>query len=133
MLLLTSFIHYTIYNLPLVSLYTLIHPLTIAQAWRLYKNGKHLELIDGTIKSSYVQSEVARAIHIGLLCVQKYPEDRPNMPMVVLMLGSEIPLPEPKQPGFYTDRRRPQEAECSSSHFEWSSSNRLSVTYLQPR
>ncbi|GJS75528.1 G-type lectin S-receptor-like serine/threonine-protein kinase isoform X1 [Tanacetum coccineum] len=128
-------------DLPLVSLNTLplylyycgIHPLTIAQAWRLYKNGNHLELIDGTLKSSYVQSEVARAIHIGLLCVQKYPEDRPSMPMVVLMLGSEIPLPEPKQPGFYTDRRRPQEAESSSSHFEWSSSNRLSVTYLQPR
>nr|GEW81027.1 G-type lectin S-receptor-like serine/threonine-protein kinase At4g27290 isoform X1 [Tanacetum cinerariifolium] len=105
----------------------------LGHAWRLYKNGNHLELIDGTIKSSQMQSEVVRTIHIGLLCVQKYPEDRPSMPMVVLMLGSEIPLPEPKQPGFYTDRRRPEEAESSSSHFEWSSSNRLSVTYLQPR
>lgn len=80
-----------------------------------------------------MQQEVSRAIHIGLLCVQKYPEDRPDMPMVVLMLSSEIPLPEPMQPGFYTERRRPQEAESSSSNPEWSSSNHLSVTYMEPR
>ncbi|KAI3769215.1 hypothetical protein L6452_00315 [Arctium lappa] len=106
----------------------------LGHAWRLYKNGKHLELIDDTMKGAYVESEVRRAIHIALLCVQKYPEDRPDMPLVVLMLGSEIPLPEPIQPGFYTDRRRPQEAESSSSNYlEWSSSNRLTVSYLQPR
>ncbi|KAM0063305.1 putative protein kinase RLK-Pelle-DLSV family [Helianthus debilis subsp. tardiflorus] len=105
----------------------------LGHAWRLYKNGKHLELLDGAIKGSYVHSEVKRSIHVGLLCVQKYPEDRPDMTMVVLMLGSEIPLPEPKQPGFYTERRRPAEAESSSSNPEWSSSNHLSVTHLQPR
>ncbi|KAL7593677.1 hypothetical protein Lser_V15G35258 [Lactuca serriola] len=105
----------------------------LGHAWRLYKNGKQLELMDDTIKGSYVQTQVNRAIHIGLLCVQKYPEDRPDMPLVVVMLGSQIPLPEPKQPGFYTERRRPQEADCSSSNPEWSSSNHLSVTYLQPR
>ncbi|XP_076919271.1 G-type lectin S-receptor-like serine/threonine-protein kinase At4g27290 [Bidens hawaiensis] len=105
----------------------------LGHAWRLYKKGKQLELLDGTIQGSYVHSEVKRSIHVGLLCVQKYPEDRPDMTMVVLMLSSEIPLPEPKQPGFYTERRRPQEAESSSSNPEWSSSNQLSVTYLQPR
>ncbi|XP_021993175.1 G-type lectin S-receptor-like serine/threonine-protein kinase At4g27290 [Helianthus annuus] len=105
----------------------------LGHAWRLYKNGKQLELLDGAIKGSYVHSEVKRSIHVGLLCVQKYPEDRPDMTMVVLMLGSEIPLPEPKQPGFYTERRRPAEAESSSSNPEWSSSNHLSVTHLQPR
>ncbi|KAI3753818.1 hypothetical protein L2E82_25882 [Cichorium intybus] len=105
----------------------------LGHAWRLYRNAKQLDLIDENIKSSYVQSQVNRAIHIGLLCVQKYPEDRPDMPLVVVMLGSQIPLPEPNQPGFYTERRRPQEADTSSSIHEWSSSNRLSVTYLEPR
>ncbi|KAI7737785.1 hypothetical protein M8C21_011960 [Ambrosia artemisiifolia] len=104
----------------------------LGHAWRLYKNGKQLELVDGVIKGSYVESEVKRSIHVGLLCVQKYPEDRPDMTMVVLMLGSELPMPEPKQPGFYTERR-PTEAESSSSNPEWSSSNHLSVTHLQPR
>ncbi|KAK9056989.1 hypothetical protein SSX86_024355 [Deinandra increscens subsp. villosa] len=105
----------------------------LGHAWRLYKSGKQLELIDGTIKDLYVPSEVIRSIHIGLLCVQKYPEDRPDMTLVVLMLGSQIPLPTPKQPGFYTERRRPQEGESSSGNHEWSSSNQLSVTHLQPR
>ncbi|GJS57301.1 G-type lectin S-receptor-like serine/threonine-protein kinase isoform X1 [Tanacetum coccineum] len=89
---------------------------TIAQAWRLYNNRKHVELIDSIINGSYIESEVSRAVHIGLLCVQKYPEDRLDMPMVVLMLCSQIPLPEPKQPGFYTERR-PQEANSSSDNF----------------
>ncbi|XP_071697013.1 G-type lectin S-receptor-like serine/threonine-protein kinase At4g27290 isoform X2 [Rutidosis leptorrhynchoides] len=105
----------------------------LGHAWRLYKQGKQLELIDVTVESSYVQQEVKRAIHIGLLCVQKYPEDRPDMPLVVLMLSSDIPLPEPRQPGFYTERRRPQDAESSSSNADLSSSNHLTVTYLQPR
>ena len=106
---------------------------SIAQAWRLYNNRKHVELIDSIINGPYIESEVSRAVHIGLLCVQKYPEDRPDMPIVVLMLGSQIPLPEPKEPGFYTERR-PQEANSSSNNnAEWSSSNSLSVTYPQPR
>ncbi|GJT97391.1 G-type lectin S-receptor-like serine/threonine-protein kinase isoform X1 [Tanacetum coccineum] len=108
----------------------------LGHAWRLYNNRKHVELVDSIINGSYVESEVTRAVHIGLLCVQKYPEERPDMPMVVLMLGSQIPLPEPKQPGFYTERR-PQEANSSSNNPEWSSynhlSNHLSVTYPQPR
>ena len=86
---------------------------SIAQAWRLYNNRKHVELIDSIINRPYIESEVRRVVYIGLLCVQKYPEDRPDMPLdmplVVLMLGSQIPLPEPKEPGFYTERR-PQEA-----------------------
>nr|XP_043636986.1 G-type lectin S-receptor-like serine/threonine-protein kinase SD1-1 isoform X2 [Erigeron canadensis] len=99
----------------------------LGHAWRLYQDGMQLELIDGTIKDSYSRSQVNRAIHIGLLCVQKYPEDRPNMPMVVLMLSSEIPLPEPEQPGFFTERR-PQDGRSSSSSY-----NHLSTTYIQPR
>ncbi|KAJ0458056.1 putative protein kinase RLK-Pelle-DLSV family [Helianthus annuus] len=105
----------------------------LGHAWRLYQNEKHMDLIDDIIKGSYTQSEVNRIIQIGLLCVQNYPEDRPDMTMVVLMLGSEVLLPEPKEPGFYTERRRPQEAESSSSNPEGSSSNHLSVTYMQPR
>ncbi|KAJ9563182.1 hypothetical protein OSB04_008342 [Centaurea solstitialis] len=103
------------------------------QAWRLYRNAKHLALIDDMMKGTYVELEVKRAIHIGLLCVQKYPEVRPDMPLVVLMLGSEISLPEPIQPGFYMDRRPPEGGSSSSNYLESSSSNQLTVTYLQPR
>ena len=47
---------------------------------------------------SYDQSQLIRAIQIGLLCVQPRPEDRPTMSMVVLMLTSDIELPQPKDP-----------------------------------
>lgn len=53
---------------------------------------------------SYNRLEVFRAIQVGLLCVQPYPEDRPSMSMVVLMLSSDIALPQPQQPTFLTER-----------------------------
>lgn len=49
--------------------------------------------------------EVLRCIQVGLLCVQQCPEDRPMMSSVVLMLDCENPsLPQPRKPGYYTDR-----------------------------
>ena len=42
-----------------------------------------------------------RCVNIGLLCVQKKPEDRPTMSSVVIMLGNDdAPFLEPKTPGF---------------------------------
>lgn len=88
-----------------------------------------LDLVDEAIaKSCYEhQLEVFRAIHIGLLCVQQYPSDRPTMATVVLMLTSEIPLPVPKEPGFFTLRKLHEDDSSSSS------SNYLSVTTMVPR
>lgn len=82
--------------------------------------------------STEFQFEICRAIQIGLLCVQQYPADRPSMSTVVLMLTSEIALPEPKQPGFFTERKH-HEGDSSASMPESSSSNYLSVTTLDPR
>ncbi|KAK9070214.1 hypothetical protein SSX86_010614 [Deinandra increscens subsp. villosa] len=74
----------------------------VGHAWRLYTDGKSLELADESlIESNDIQ--VLRLIHIALLCVQHSPEDRPDMSMVVLMLSSDRRLPKPKQPGYYTE------------------------------
>ncbi|GKD26077.1 kinase RLK-Pelle-DLSV family protein, partial [Tanacetum coccineum] len=73
----------------------------LGHAWRLYKDGKPLEIIDPTLGETWSVSEVLRSIHIGLLCVQQRAEDRPNTPSVVSMLGGEGSLPSPKQPGFF--------------------------------
>ncbi|KAM4101973.1 hypothetical protein ACB094_05G187200 [Castanea mollissima] len=71
------------------------------QAWQLRNEGKELELIDDTLVHNCPASEAGRFIHIALLCVQEYPNDRPNMSLVVLMLGSEsINLPQPAAPPF---------------------------------
>ncbi|KAJ9553573.1 hypothetical protein OSB04_017618 [Centaurea solstitialis] len=77
------------------------HDHLLGHAWRLYKEGKSLELIDASLGKSWSIGEVLRSIHIALLCVQQRPEDRPNTPAVVAMLVGEGSLPSPKQPGFF--------------------------------
>ncbi|MED6206867.1 hypothetical protein PIB30_030637 [Stylosanthes scabra] len=73
----------------------------IGYAWKLWKEEKALELIDPSIKESCVISEAMRCIHVSLLCVQQYPEDRPTMASVLLMLASEMDLVEPNEPVFF--------------------------------
>ncbi|OMO64904.1 hypothetical protein COLO4_31717 [Corchorus olitorius] len=80
----------------------------LAYAWRLWKEGKELELIDPGLLESCSRPEIRRCIHIGLLCVQEDPEDRPTMSDVVVVLGSEtISLAEPKKPAFSVGRAIP--------------------------
>ncbi|KAL8218218.1 hypothetical protein R6Q57_021591 [Mikania cordata] len=73
----------------------------LGHAWRLYKEGKSLNLIDECISASYSAYEVLRSVHVGLLCVQQRVEDRPNTPTVVGMLSGEGSLPSPKKPAFF--------------------------------
>ncbi|CAL5321786.1 unnamed protein product [Camellia sinensis] len=63
-----------------------------------------MQLIDDVVWESCYLTEVLRSIHVGLLCVQESPEDRPSMSSVVVMLSSEGALPQAKQPGFFTER-----------------------------
>ncbi|KAJ0725590.1 putative protein kinase RLK-Pelle-DLSV family [Helianthus annuus] len=75
----------------------------LGHAWRLYKEGRSIELTSGSLQASRVAYEVLRSIHVALLCVQHHAEDRPTMLSVVLMLVSEGPLPEPKTPAFFSE------------------------------
>ncbi|CAL5393217.1 unnamed protein product [Camellia sinensis] len=80
------------------------HGDSIKKAWRLYKEDRSLKLIDEALWDSCYLNEVLRSIHVGLLCVEQCPENRPSMSSVVLMLGSEGALPWAKQPGLFTKR-----------------------------
>ncbi|EOY12719.1 S-locus lectin protein kinase family protein, putative [Theobroma cacao] len=102
----------------------------LGHAWRLWTKKRPMELIDDALKDFCLPSEVQRCIHVGLLCVQQRPEDRPNMSSVILMLGSESALPQPKQPGFFTERNL-LEAESSSSNYKPSSASDCTVTLLE--
>ena len=77
-------------------------------------------------------STLLRYQQVGLLCVQKCPEDRPTMSSVLLMLISEIVvLPPPNQPGFFTERNY---KETDYLHGESSSSvNVVTMTQLEAR
>ncbi|CAL5344639.1 unnamed protein product [Camellia sinensis] len=51
----------------------------LSYAWKPWTKERPLNLMDSTLEGSYSRSEVIRYIHIGLLCVQEDPEDRPSM------------------------------------------------------
>lgn len=51
----------------------------VLQAWKLWNENNIVKLIDPKIFDSSFAKEVVRCVHIGLLCVQEYAEDRPNV------------------------------------------------------
>ncbi|KAM4092592.1 hypothetical protein ACB094_06G051900 [Castanea mollissima] len=76
-----------------------------SDAWKLWKEGRPLELIDTCLKGSVIQSEILRCLHISFLCLQQHHYDRPNMSCVVMMLHGESSLPEPKELGIFVGKK----------------------------
>ena len=100
----------------------------------MFKEGRPFELLDECLISSDDNvDEVLRCIHIGLLCVQQSPADRPSMSSVVLMLGSENELPQPKQPGYFMETESRKGGYSSSTIPESSSIYDMSITLPQAR
>uniref|UniRef100_A0A2N9FCL3 non-specific serine/threonine protein kinase n=2 Tax=Fagus sylvatica TaxID=28930 RepID=A0A2N9FCL3_FAGSY len=104
----------------------------IGQAWILWNEGRPLELVDECLGNSCTLSELLRCIHLSLLCVQQRPEDRPSMSSVVVILGSESALPQPKKPGFFLEKDSNEGPGFSSKH-ESSSTNEITITILEAR
>ncbi|KAF9672913.1 hypothetical protein SADUNF_Sadunf11G0093800 [Salix dunnii] len=104
----------------------------VYKAWKLFKEGRALELTDDLKVENCNLTEVMRSIHIGLLCVQHSPADRPSMSTVVLMLGGEGTLAQPNEPGFFTERKL-IDASSSSSKQESCSVNEVTVTLIDAR
>lgn len=106
----------------------------ILQAWKLWTEGKGLELMDSSSSGSYSPDELLRCIQVGLLCVQEQAEDRPTMATVLLMLNSETTtLPQPKTPGFCLGRRPIETDSSSSKHDESFTLNQITVTMVDGR
>ncbi|XP_059279495.1 G-type lectin S-receptor-like serine/threonine-protein kinase At4g27290 isoform X5 [Lycium ferocissimum] len=103
----------------------------LGHAWKLYKEDRSSELIDEHLADSCNSSQVLRSIQVGLLCVQRHPDDRPSMFSVVQMLANESLLPKAKEPGFFTERNVFDEAN-SVSH-TGSSKTEFTITLLDPR
>ncbi|KAF3774874.1 Cysteine-rich receptor-like protein kinase 25 [Nymphaea thermarum] len=82
-------------------------PSLLDYAWRLWRENRATELLDESLTHSSDGSEVARCIHIGLLCVQEDPTRRPTMSSIVLMLSSSsLTLRAPSAPAFILGRSR---------------------------
>lgn len=98
----------------------------------LHEEERSVELIDPCMQNSCDLSQVVRSIHIGLLCVQELPQDRPSMSQVVLMLNNGGVLPEPKHPGFFTGREILRNETSVSSNTS-SSTNTMTITLPEAR
>ncbi|XP_031119029.1 G-type lectin S-receptor-like serine/threonine-protein kinase At4g27290 isoform X1 [Ipomoea triloba] len=101
-----------------------------SHAWKLYRDGKSIELLDEHLVESCNLTQVLRSIHIGLLCVQQHPEDRPSMYSVVQMLYNDADLPIAKEPGFFTGRTIG--AQISTAEIT-DSINEVTISLLNPR
>lgn len=98
----------------------------------MWKEGNPEKVIDDAIRETCILSEVLRCINISLLCVQQHPNDRPTMSSVVMMLGCEIPLSQPKQPGFFFENEAIA-MNSGPSKEKSTSSNELTITFPDPR
>lgn len=80
------------------------------------------------------ESEVLKCIHIGLLCVQEDPSDRPNMSTVVVMLASDtMTFPKPNHPAFTVGKMFLGYSSSTSKNSKDPSINEVTVSHIIPR
>ncbi|GLT83177.1 hypothetical protein SLE2022_014820 [Rubroshorea leprosula] len=106
-------------------------------AWRNWKEGTALNLIDPTLRNDSRTNQMLICIHIGLLCIQENVAYRPTMSSVVHVLNdNSTTLPVPSQPAFLlpstlvSDTSTPQRSRTESLP---STKNDVSITELSPR
>ncbi|XP_034927256.1 cysteine-rich receptor-like protein kinase 10 [Populus alba] len=110
-------------------------------AWKQWKIGAAMELVDPSLGDSYSRNEITRCLHIALLCVQEDPNDRPTLTSVVLMLTSfSISLPLLREPSSFEQSMTISslpltELESDKSNIKSKplSVNDVSITELYPR
>ncbi|KAL4597342.1 hypothetical protein ACB092_12G224900 [Castanea dentata] len=109
------------------------HHNLLGHAWLLWKEGRALELAYTCLEDSHSRSQILRCIQVGLLCVQKFPEDRPIMSCVYSMLtNEEAILPHPKQPGFFIERS-PSNSSAMLRNEESNIDNAVTITMPEAR
>ncbi|GLT48443.1 hypothetical protein SLA2020_220680 [Shorea laevis] len=102
-------------------------------AWKLWSKGQGMEMIEPLLLQSCVASEVLKCVHIGLLCVQEDPADRPTMSSVIVMLvGETITLPKPTEPAFSVGRVVAEPVLPSLDNIV-NSVNEVTLSNLSPR
>ncbi|KAJ3708462.1 hypothetical protein LUZ61_012167 [Rhynchospora tenuis] len=106
----------------------------VAYAWKLWEERSILKLLDEAVESTTFAIELSRCVHVGLLCVQECPDDRPSMSSVTMMLSSDdLVPPTPKKPstwrsigGFTADRHHSYASGSSSA-------DHLTITCIEGR
>ncbi|KAJ1294178.1 hypothetical protein BS78_01G125700 [Paspalum vaginatum] len=119
----------------------------LSYVWDHWSNGRALETMDPSLEPGQQapESEVMlKCIHLGLLCVQENPADRPTMLDVLVMLhGQTSSFPAPSKPAFAFTQAGDQRSNVSSgasgndggaaAAADVFSVNEMSITEFQPR
>nr|CAB3458194.1 unnamed protein product [Digitaria exilis] len=112
------------------------------QVWEHWTTGTLMEIMDSSLSSLAPRDQMLKCIHIGLLCVQDDPAERPMMSTVNVMLSSStVTLQAPSRPVFciqksgsnsemYSDVYPGAPHSVSRSPM---SLNDVSITELEPR
>nr|XP_018675951.1 PREDICTED: G-type lectin S-receptor-like serine/threonine-protein kinase B120 [Musa acuminata subsp. malaccensis] len=112
-------------------------PNLLAYAWQLWNEGNAEDYVDPSIAGSCARAEVVRSIHVGLLCVQDSPSDRPAMSSVVFMLENEEATisAAPKQPTFTVRRNQNPHrgGDSRDDNIEMCSYNNVTITTTEGR
>ncbi|TVU10301.1 hypothetical protein EJB05_43824, partial [Eragrostis curvula] len=107
------------------------HPNLIVYAWNLWKDGKANELVDKCMVENCLLDEASLCIHMGLLCVQENPDDRPFMSSVVFNLENGCTaLPVPNHPAYFAQRNNELEQIREDM---LNSKNTMSLTVIEGR
>ncbi|KAI9126923.1 hypothetical protein K1719_002519 [Acacia pycnantha] len=79
----------------------------LSYAWKLWREGTPLELLDPSLRDYCSRNEVIKCIHLSLLCIQENPALRPTIQSIMVMLSSNsVTLSDPQEPPFYIGRHR---------------------------
>ncbi|XP_027104833.2 receptor-like protein kinase FERONIA [Coffea arabica] len=104
-------------------------------AWKLWNENKPMNLVDPALLVPPTETEILRYVHVGLLCAQVSPGDRPNVSAVLSMLNDyEIAeLPRPKVPSYITARGLSRSSSLQKTTIIPSSDNDFSLTDIEGR
>ncbi|OWM83515.1 hypothetical protein CDL15_Pgr012996 [Punica granatum] len=104
-----------------------------SHAWKHWRDGTPLEVLDPILKDSCSRNEVIRCIQMSLLCLQEDPASRPSMATLALMLNScSVTLPVPEKPAFFP-RSRTGQQNLEFGKLIAVSVNEVSITDIEPR
>ncbi|CAM0870581.1 unnamed protein product [Alopecurus aequalis] len=73
----------------------------LTDVWNHWKNGTILQMMDQTL-NEHSRNQQLRCVHVGLMCVQADPNDRPEISTVIFMLTRDnAELPQLEEPAFF--------------------------------
>ncbi|KAJ1291229.1 hypothetical protein BS78_02G301400 [Paspalum vaginatum] len=114
----------------------------ISLVWEHWTMGTLVEIMDSSLSSLAPRDQMVKCIHIGLLCVQDDPAERPMMSTVNVMLSSStVTLQAPSKPVFCIQKsgfssEMDSDVYPGASHSASRSPmsmNDVSITELEPR